>query len=79
MPNSRMLLLCGVVTGHVAGQSWSHNPAASNGPLNWGSVRAPYATCGTTAAGKFVEVGAKQTPIDIENAKAAEADLPSLR
>src|SRR5258706_115619 len=59
---------------------WSHNPALQNGPLNWGAVTAPYATCGAKPANAnaVTEVGMKQTPINIESAKAVAAVLPAL-
>lgn len=72
-----LALSCALPICH--GQSWNHNPADTNGPLNWGTVSAPYATCGAKPADKFIEVGMKATPIDIEPAKTISVALPALQ
>jgi carbonic anhydrase len=60
--------------------SWSHDPSSQIGPGYWGSVAPPYATCGTTtSAGQFQAVGAKQSPVDIEDATTLLAVLPGVR
>lgn len=66
--------------GYAAAQTpvWTHNPALQNGPLNWGAVAPPYATCGAKPGASVVEVGMKQTPINIDSAKTVLAALPSL-
>ncbi len=54
------------------GQAWNHNPASPIGPLHWGTVTPPYATCGDSRTG---EVGMKQSPIDIAPANVVPADF----
>jgi carbonic anhydrase len=61
------------------GQTWNHNPTATNGPLSWGGVAPTYATCGAKAGENFVSVGMKATPIDIETTKAMSVPLPALK
>lgn len=56
---------------------WNHNPQADNGPLNWGDVTIPFGTCGKKNRGAFVEVGKRQTPVNITGALSAE--LPTLK
>lgn len=56
-----------------------HNPKAKNGPANWGSAAATYATCGSAMSGSLVEVGMKQSPINIETGKVATQLLPPLQ
>jgi carbonic anhydrase len=57
----------------AAAVDWSHNPDAPAGPSSWGTVTFPFATCGSVLApgGGFVEVGLKQSPVDIAGAAAA--------
>jgi carbonic anhydrase len=61
---------------------FSQDPASPIGPSSWGSLAAPgaggpWATCGSVLGGtEFVEVGKKQSPIDILN--PVEAKLPGL-
>jgi len=55
---------------------WNHNPASDIGPNFWGSLTFPFATCG--AGDPFVEVGKKQTPVDIVTADTVAAALPAL-
>lgn len=56
---------------------FTHDPASLDGPSYWGSLKepgagGPWATCGSVLAGtEFVEVGTKQSPIDILNAVPA--------
>jgi carbonic anhydrase len=47
----------------ASAQAWNHDPASPIGPLHWGTVTPPYATCGDSTTG---EVGMMQSPIDIE-------------
>jgi carbonic anhydrase len=63
----------------AAGQTpaWNHD-AGQIGPGRWGSVAPHYATCGTTSGERFLAVGARQTPINIETGKAVPAALPKL-
>jgi carbonic anhydrase len=66
-------------TQAAAASAWSHDPSSQSGPNFWGSLAPQYATCGTTpSAGQFQAVGAKQTPIDIEDAKTLLAVLPEV-
>jgi carbonic anhydrase len=58
---------------------WNHNPKSENGTAYWGSVSSTFATCGTTSGEKFNEVGTRQTPVNIETAKATPAFLSDLR
>ena len=55
---------------------WNHNPASEIGPNFWGELTFPFATCG--AGDPFVEVGKKQTPVDIVTADAVNALLLPL-
>lgn len=57
---------------------WTHDPATDIGPFFWGAVAPDFATCGAKSAGTFVEVGQKQTPINIETAKAVRSTLAAL-
>jgi carbonic anhydrase len=59
---------------------WTYNPNARESPIFWGSVLPQYATCGSAQplAQPFVEVGLKQTPIDIVSSKAIPAELTKL-
>jgi len=53
-------------------QEWNHDPASPVGPGAWGTVTFPFATCGSSfEPGGFVEVGKKQSPIDISGATPA--------
>jgi carbonic anhydrase len=61
------------------GQGWSHDPSAQIGPSYWGAVAPQDATCGNTNSnGTLVPVGAKQTPIDIEDAATLLAVMPDI-
>jgi carbonic anhydrase len=57
-------------SGLAGAQTWNHDPASAIGPLHWGTVTPPFATCGDSITG---QVGLKQSPIDIvpDNALAA--------
>jgi carbonic anhydrase len=52
---------------------WNHNPASDKGPNFWGELTFPFATCG--AGDPFVEVGKKQSPVDIVTKDAVKAPL----
>lgn len=56
---------------------WNHDPASAIGPEFWGALTFPFATCG--AGDPFVEVGKKQTPVDIVTADTVTATLRPLR
>lgn len=58
--------------------SWNHNTASPHGPANWGTAAAPFATCGSTVGGAFVEVGMRQTPVDIDTSALTRTNLPVL-
>lgn len=55
---------------------WNHDPAGAIGPAFWGTLAFPYATCG--GGDPFVEVGRKQTPVDIVTADTVAATLPAI-
>jgi carbonic anhydrase len=55
---------------------WNHNPASNIGPNFWGELTFPFATCG--AGEPFVEVGKKQSPVNIVTAETVAAGLPAL-
>lgn len=55
---------------------WNHNPASDIGQTFWGQLTFPFATCG--AGEPFVEVGKKQSPIDIVADETIAATLPPL-
>ncbi len=55
---------------------WNHNPASDIGPNFWGELTFPFATCG--AGDPFVQVGKKQTPVNIVTADAVNALLLPL-
>lgn len=64
---------------------WNHDPASTLGPSLWGSLSFPFATCGSrfdpvlqAEQPNQVEVGRKQTPIDIATANALPTPLPAL-
>lgn len=66
---------------------WNHNPESAIGPGFWGTLPAggalsTFATCGsniwTAPALGFVEVGLKQSPINIVQARTVPSTLPSL-
>jgi carbonic anhydrase len=70
-------LLALTLSAPVAAQEWSHDPTSAIGPTRWGTVTFPFATCGSVLApGGFVEVGKKQSPIDIVGAQAAALPPP---
>lgn len=69
--------LLAVLSTPAAAQEWSHDPASAIGPTRWGTVTFPFATCGSVLEpGGFVEVGKKQSPIDIAGAQAAALPPP---
>src|SRR6185436_20409854 len=55
---------------------WNHNPVSAIGPNFWGELTFPFATCG--AGAPFVEVGKKQTPVNIVIRDTVAAGLPAL-
>jgi carbonic anhydrase len=61
----------------ASAQVWNHDPESPIGPHLWGSLAFPFATCG---AGEpvFVEVGKRQSPVDIVLAETIAAGLPAL-
>jgi carbonic anhydrase len=61
----------------ASAQDWNHDPASPIGPTFWGSLTFPFATCG--AGDPFVEVGEKQTPVDIVTADTVTTTLPPLK
>jgi carbonic anhydrase len=71
-----------LIAGSMLGQSttWSHNPAAANGPLHWGAVAAPFETCGAAASGSSTisAVGMAQTPVDIATGNTVSTALPNI-
>jgi carbonic anhydrase len=62
----------------ASAQVWNHNPGNDIGPTHWGTVTFPFATCGSVLApdGAFVQVGKKQSPVDIVGAQAAALPPP---
>ena len=74
------VLALGVSCAMGQAPTWSHDPAAANGPLHWGSVTTSYETCGTAPEGStaIAAVGMSQTPIDIETASSVLALLPDI-
>jgi carbonic anhydrase len=62
----------------ASAQDWNHDPASAIGPTFWGSLTFPFATCGAGDP-TFVEVGKKQTPVDIVTADTVVAARPPLR
>src|SRR6266853_3856420 len=66
------------LSGLAAAQSWNHDPNSPIGPLLWGSLTPAFATCGTTVSNQFVEVGKKQTPINIVSAQGVLVTVPAL-
>src|SRR5580692_11769998 len=81
MQNRRVSVPCFIMlsAGCAMGQTWSHDPAAVNGPLNWGAVTPSYETCGSQVAGTVVPVGMAQTPIDLPGAASVLALLPGVQ
>lgn len=69
----------------LAQVEWNHNPASGIGPDRWGSLTFPFATCGSqfdpvlqALQPAFVEVGKKQTPINILTQGVIPGSLPAL-
>ncbi|MGA2597847.1 MAG: carbonic anhydrase family protein [Bryobacteraceae bacterium] len=60
--------------------TWSHNPAAINGPSHWGGMSTPWETCGNAPAGSQTldQVGMAQSPVDIPTAASVLAILPDI-
>jgi carbonic anhydrase len=57
------------VAAPTLAQEWNHDPGADVGPTRWGTVTFPFATCGSLLGPDgFVEVGKKQSPIDLTGA-----------
>jgi carbonic anhydrase len=77
----RVLLLASFVSAVVAAENagpvWSHSPEA-HGPAAWGSAAPRFATCGTQSGDARVEVGMKQSPIDIVTSAVVKQNLPDL-
>ncbi|MFH0344113.1 MAG: carbonic anhydrase [Chromatiales bacterium] len=57
---------------------FNHDPASTIGPNFWGELTFPFATCGAGDP-TFVEVGKKQSPVDIVTADAVNSLLLPLR
>ena len=81
----RVISICGCLFGMTccwvaaaSAQTWTHDPSTQMGPGYWGSVASQYATCGTISNGTFAPVGAKQTPIDIQDSTTLLAVLPGI-
>ncbi|MGE5239525.1 MAG: carbonic anhydrase [Chloroflexota bacterium] len=82
--------LCAVVilvlfaTSASAQVAWNHDPASDIGPNFWGSLSFPFAACGsqfdpvTNVLDGFVQVGLKQSPVDIVVASTIPTALPAL-
>jgi len=77
-----VLLAIGSLSAAAQTIEWNHNPESELGPNFWGSLTFPFATCGSqfdpvlqTEQPNFVEVGKKQTPIDIVTANTRPAAL----
>lgn len=80
MKTINLPVVAGVVLSLSAfGQTYTHNPGASSGPAFWGAVASANATCGTTVTNNLVEVGKKQTPINIVSSTTVRALLPDVR
>lgn len=60
----------------ASAQEFNHDPASEIGPNFWGELTFPFATCG--AGEPFVEVGKKQSPVNIVIADTVAAQLPEL-
>ncbi len=72
---SLVCMLMYATAGHA--QAWNHDPASPIGPNHWGFLDDTYnafATCGTSA----VEVGKKQTPINLASARNARGGLEDI-
>jgi len=70
----------GCALGQPVAPTWSHDPAAQNGPLHWGGVAPSDETCGNAPLGMptMVQVGMAQTPVNIVTANDVLALLPQL-
>jgi len=60
----------------ASAQEFNHDPESLIGPNFWGSLTFPFATCG--AGDPFVEVGKKQSPVNIVVADTVRVGLPAL-
>jgi carbonic anhydrase len=58
--------------------TWTHVTTSPIGPAFWGQDSAAYGTCGTTINSSLVEVGMRQTPIDIDTTKTTKSSTPVL-
>src|SRR3954447_26274456 len=78
LPVSSLLLFSTLAFAQAP--NWTYNPNSRDSPLFWGSVLPQYATCGSAQLlnQRFIEVGMKQTPIDIVSSKAVPAELTHL-
>ena len=61
-----------------AAVGWNHSTTSPIGPAFWGQDAPAYGTCGTTVGETLVEVGMRQTPIDIDTKKITKAGTPVL-
>jgi carbonic anhydrase len=76
---SLLLTLVFVLSANLASaQAWNHDPDSAIGPELWGALTFPFATCGAEQDGPFVEVGQKQTPVDIVPSTTIPSTLPDL-
>ncbi|MGE0827587.1 MAG: carbonic anhydrase [Candidatus Binatia bacterium] len=56
---------------------WNHKPTSDIGPNFWGELAPSFATCG--AGDPFIEVGKKQSPVDIVTTNVVDARLHPLQ
>jgi carbonic anhydrase len=70
-----------VAAGSSGAQNWNHVPSGDPiGTDNWGAIAFKFATCGAKVnGGPFVEVGKKQSPVNIVTGDTVTAALPPLR
>ena len=68
---------CAASAAEHGAPGWSH-AAGANGPDAWGSVAPQFATCGTAVGGAHIDVGMRQSPIDIATSAVVRQDLPDL-
>ena len=73
-----LFVSCSLFAAEPAAPSWNHNTGSPYGPANWGTVAPQFATCGSTVDEHFVEVGMRQTPVNIDTSTLTRTNLPAL-
>src|SRR6266404_3666315 len=77
-----ILFLLMAAAGYAAEPSapvvWNHTVTSEIGPSSWGKDAPSFATCGTKSGDTLVEVGVRQTPINIDNGLTTKTNAAAL-